>query len=145
MIDVNGLQINLTMTILSTLAFFVLGFLWYTLFFVKRWIKEMGYDQGQRPDKRTMIRGAMILLLGSFMFCWVMSFYFAGWKLLPGSPQEFGTWPFAFNCALSIMIGFFIPLNLSRIVWEKHSWTLFFINSGYHFFGTLIVSSLLAI
>lgn len=143
MIDVNGLQINLTATLISTAVFFGLGFMWYAFLFTKPWIKEMGYDQKERPNSKTMLQGVLILLLSSFMFCWVMAFYFAGWKLLPGSPEEFGNVAFAINCALSVMIGFFIPINLSRRVWERHSWKLFFINTGYHFTGTILVSLIL--
>jgi len=140
MIDVNGLQTNLIVTLLSAAFFFILGFLWYTLLFAKIWTKEMGYDQNKRPDSKTMIKGMLILLLSSFMYCWVLAFYFAGWKLLPGSPAESGTLTFGINCAISVMIGFFIPINLSRVVWEKHSWKLFFINTGYYLIGTVGVS-----
>ncbi len=144
MVDINGLQINVTATLLAMAAFFTLGFIWYAFLFAKPWTKEMGYDPDMRPDSKTMMKGIVLLLLGSFMFSWVLAFYFAGWRLLPGSPTEFGTLAFAVNCALSVMIGFFIPVNLSRVVWEKHSWKLFFINTGYHFTGTIAVSIILA-
>lgn len=144
MIEVNGLQINVMATLLAMVTFFLLGFFWYGKLFARPWTREMGYDPNKRPGTKHIFKGVLILLISSFMFCWVLSFYFAGWRLLPGSPTEFGTAAFAINCALSVMIGFFIPLNLSRVAWEKHSWKLFFIHTGYHSTGTLLVSFILA-
>jgi len=49
------------------------------------------------------------------------------------------------NSALSVCIGFFIPVQLSRVVWEKHSWRLFLINSGYHLVATIAVAVILSL
>jgi len=144
MLELNGLQINVIAVLVATAATFVLGFVWYTLLFAKPWMREMGYDPNMRPDGKTMAKGIVISLIGNFLFAWVFAFYLAGWRLLPGGPSEFGTLPFALNSALSAWIGFFLPVHLSRVVWEKHSWKLFFINSGYHLVATGVVALILA-
>ena len=144
MIELNGLQINVVAVLVATVAMFILGFVWYTVLFMKAWTKEMGYDPNMRPDRKAMVKGMTISLIGNFLFAWVFAFYLAGWRLLPGGPAEFGTLAFALNSALSAWIGFFLPINLSRVVWEKHSWKLFFINSGYHLVAVGVIALILA-
>jgi len=144
MLELNGLQINVIAVLVATGATFVLGFVWYAVLFSKPWAKEMGYDPDMRPDGKTMAKGMVLMLIGNFLFAWVLAFYLAGWRLLPGGPAEFGTVPFALNSALSVWIGFFLPVHLSRVVWERHSWKLFFINSGYHLVSTAVVALILA-
>ena len=144
MIEINNLQINVIAVLVATFVTFILGFAWYAKLFAKPWMKEMGYDPNMRPDGKTMAKGMALMVIGNFLFAWVLAFYFAGWRLLPGGPAEFGTLAFALNSALSVWIGFFLPVHLSRIVWEKHSWKLFAINSGYHLVATGVVALIIA-
>ena len=144
MINLNGLEINVFAVLVAMVATFVLGFVWYTVLFMKSWTKEMGYDPNMRPDGKAMAKGIALSVIGNFLFAWVFAFYLAGWRLLPGGPAEFGTLAFALNSALSAWIGFFLPINLSRVVWEKHSWRLFFINSGYNLVAVGVVALILA-
>ena len=143
MLELNGLQINVVAVLVATAATFVLGFIWYAKLFAKPWIREMGYDPNMRPDGKTMAKGMALMVIGNFLFAWVLAFYLAGWKFIPGSAQM-GTLSFAINSALSVWIGFFVPIHLSRVVWEKHSWKLFLINSGYHLVGAEVVALILA-
>ncbi len=144
MIDLNGLQINVIAVLVATAVSFVLGMVWYAKLFVKPWAKEMGYDLNMRPSGKVMARNIALSVIGNFLFAWVLAFYLAGWRLLPGGPSEFGALAFGLNSALSAWIGFFLPMHLSRVVWEKHSWKLFFINSGYNLVATGVVALILA-
>jgi len=137
------LQINVVAVLVATVASFILGFIWYAKLFAKPWTREMGYDPNMRPDSKTMVKGMALTAVGNFLFAWVLAFYLAGWKFIPGT-SELGTLSFAINSALSVWIGFFLPVHLSRVVWEKHSWKLFFINSGYHLVATGVVALILA-
>lgn len=143
-IDINGLEINVVAVLIATVVTFVLTMLWYAKLFMKPWAKEMGYDPNMRPSGKVMARNITLSLVGNFLFAWVLAFYLAGWRLLPGGPSEFGALAFGFNSALSVWIGFFLPMNLSRVVWEKHSWKLFFINSGYNLVATVVVALIIA-
>jgi len=144
MIEINMLQINVVAVLVATVATLILGFFWYAKLFAKPWMREMGYDPNMRPDRKTMAKGMALSVIGNFLFAWVLAFYLAGWRLLPGGPAEFGTLAFALNSGLSVWIGFFLPVHLSRVVWEKHSWKLFFINSGYNLVATGVVALILA-
>ena len=137
------LKINVVAVLVAVAANFALGFAWYGKIFMKSWAKEMGYDPNMRPDGKAMAKGMVIMVIGNFLFAWILAFYLAGWKFIPGSDQV-GTVSFALNSALSVWIGFFLPIHLGRVVWEKHSWKLFFINSGYNLVATGVVALILA-
>lgn len=143
MVAINGLEINVPAALVSATAGFVLSFLWYGMLFMKPWTKEMGYDPNMRPGKAAMAKGIALTAAASFLFAWVLAFYFAGWRRLPGSPPEVGVVAFALNSGLSVWLGFFLPVHLMRVVWEKHSWKLFGINSGYHLVMTATVALIL--
>lgn len=143
MVEINGLEVNVAAVLVATLLSFILGFAWYAKLLVKPWTKEMGYDPNMRPSRKTMAKGVALAALGNFLFAWVFAFYLAGWKFIPGT-SELGTLPFALNSALSVWLGFFVPVHLSRVVWERHSWKLFAINSGYHLVASALVSVTLA-
>ena len=137
------LNINFLAVAVCVLLSFILGFVWYAAIFMKPWTKEMGYDPNMRPDKKQMMKGMMVSIIGNFLFVWMLAFYLAGWKYFPNS-NEMGTMSFAVNSALSVWLGFFVPVHLSKIVWEKHSWKLFFINSGYNLVSAILVAIILA-
>ena len=137
------LNINFIAVAVCALLSFILGFVWYAGLFMKPWTKEMGYDPNMRPDKKQMMKGMAVSVIGNFLFVWMLAFYLAGWKYFPNS-NEMGTMSFAVNSALSVWLGFFVPVHLSKIVWEKHSWKLFFINSGYNLVSAILVAIILA-
>ena len=137
------LKINVVAVLVAVVVNFILGFMWYAKLFMKSWTKEMGYDPNMRPDGKAMAKGMALMVIGNFLFAWILAFYLAGWKFIPGSDQM-GVLSFAINSALSVWIGFFLPVHLGRVVWEKHSWKLFFINSGYHLVSTIVVALILA-
>lgn len=137
------LHINIIAILVAVAANFIIQMVWYTALFSKTWCKEMGYDPNVRPDKKGMFKGMALTFISSFLFAWVLAFYLAGWKFIPGvnemSPMVMGV-----NSAISVWVGFFVPVQLSRVVWEKHSWKLFFINVGYHFVATAAVAIILS-
>jgi Protein of unknown function (DUF1761) len=137
------LNINFIAIAVCVLLSFILGFVWYAALFMKPWTKEMGYDPNMRPDKKQMMKGMAVSVIGNFLFVWMLAFYLAGWKYFPNS-NDMGAMSFAVNSALSVWLGFFVPVHLSKIVWEKHSWKLFCINSGYNLVSAILVAIILA-
>jgi hypothetical protein len=137
------LKVNIIAILVAVVANFILQMIWYTSLFSKTWSKEMGYDPNMRPAKKAMLKGMTLTFIGTFLFAWVLAFFLAGWQYIPGA-KEMNAFVVAINSAISVWIGFFIPVQLSRVVWEKHSWKLFFINSGYHLAATIIVALILS-
>jgi hypothetical protein len=137
------LKINIAAVLVAVVVNVIIGFAWYAALFAKPWTKEMGYDPNMWPDKKTMLKGMALMVIGNFLFAWVLSFYLAGWKYIPGAGQM-SSFTMGINSAISVWLGFFVPVHLSRVVWEKHSWKLFFINAGYHLVVTAVVALILS-
>lgn len=51
------LKINILAVLVAVLVSFIVQMIWYTAFFAKPWLKEMGYDPNMRPDKKAMMKG----------------------------------------------------------------------------------------
>ena len=137
------LQINIIAILVAMVANFIIQMVWYTALFSKSWSKEMGYDPNMRPSKKEMFKGMALTFISSFLFSWVLAFYLAGWKFIPGA-SEMTPFVTGINSAISVWMGFFVPVQLSRVVWEKHSWKLFCINVGFHFVATVVVAIILS-
>ncbi len=136
-------KINIIAVLVAVVANFVLGSIWYMPLFGKIWGKEMGYDPNMKPDKKVMIKGMIFMVIGNFLFAWVLAWTMAGWQFIPGS-KEMGPLVNAVNSAIFLWLGFYVPGHLGAIVWEKKSWKLFAINSGYNLVSLLVVAFILS-
>jgi hypothetical protein len=131
--------------ILTVIANFIFGFLWYTPLFGKVWGREMGFKMDQKPPASALIKGMIFMIIGNFLMAFVFAHNIAAWNPLtwgqPASPVS----PVvnATMAAFFTWIGFFVPSDLSTVAWEGKSWTLFFINTFYHFISLLIAAMIL--
>jgi hypothetical protein len=78
----------------------------------------MGYDPNMRPGKKAMMKGMALMVIGNFLFAWVLAFYLAGWQYIPGA-NKMNPFVMGLNSAISVWIGFFVPVHLSRVVLEN--------------------------
>jgi len=123
-------KINILAVLVAVVANFILGSIWYMPLFGKVWGKEMGYDPNIKPDKKVMMKGMAFMVIGNFLFAWVLAWTMAGWQFIPGA-NEMGPLVNALNSAIFLWLGFYVPGNLTNTVWGKKSWKLFGINAGY--------------
>ena len=137
-------KINVLAVVISVVANFILGFIWYTPLFGKAWGKEMGYDPNQKPEKSVMMKGMFFMVLGNFFFAWVFANNIEAWTFVP-MMDEMGAGVKIFNAALFTWMGFYLPGQLGATVWEKNSWKLFAINSGYHLASLFVVATILVL
>ncbi len=136
-------SINTTAVLVATVITFINGFVWYTVLFAKPWMKEMRYDANVRPNRQTMLKGISLMLVSSFLFVWVLAWAMAGWQFIPNA-REMGPAVNGINSAVFLWLGFFVPVHLGRIVWEKSSWKLFTINAGHHLVSLLFAAMIIA-
>ncbi|MCI1266884.1 MAG: DUF1761 domain-containing protein [Saprospiraceae bacterium] len=136
------LQINMTAIAIAVVANFVLGFLWYTPLFGKAWGKEMGYDPNEKPDNSVMIKGMAFMFIGNILFAWVFAHNIAAWDFVPGMKEQ-GIVANTLSAAIFTWLGFYLPGELGGTVWEKKSWKLFAINTGYHLVSLILVAVIL--
>ena len=136
------LQINLIAILVVVVVNFILGFIWYTPLFGKAWGKEMGYDPNMQPEKSAMFKGMAFMVIGNFLFAYVLAHNMAAWEFVPGMDQMSLT-ASALNAAIFTWLGFYLPGELGATVWEKKSWKLFGINTGYHLASLLVAAFIL--
>jgi hypothetical protein len=140
-----GIQINFWAIGIAAVAHFVLGAIWYMPLFGKLWAQEMGYDtENMESNKGEMIKGMAFMLIGNIMMSWVLAHNIAAWSFVPGISSI----PTVGNIMMSAVftwLGFFVSVNLGNTVWERKSWTLFFINSGYQLISLILISSIITL
>src|SRR5580700_6392915 len=125
------IHINYLAILFAVVANFIFGFIWYTPLFGKRWGREQGMDMTQKPKSSEMFRGMAFMVLGSFLLAWVFAHNIAAWSFVPDM-KNISLFASAMMAAIFTWLGFFLPVDLSTVAWERKSWTLFFINTGYH-------------
>jgi hypothetical protein len=135
-------NINILAVLAAVVANFFFGFIWYTPLFGKIWGREMGYDPNEPAKKSDMIKGMAFMVIGNFLMAWVLANNNMAWQFVPGI-NEMGPLARLLNATVFTWLGFYFPGDLGATVWEKKSWTMFAINSGYKFISLLIASTIL--
>jgi hypothetical protein len=136
------IKINFVAVIIAVVANFILGSLWYMPLFGKLWAREMGFDMNQKPPASAMIKGMVFMVIGNFFFAWVFAHNMAAWSFVP----EMKTMTPATNATMAAIftwLGFYFPGDLGSTAWERKSWKLFFINTGYHLASLFLVAMIL--
>ena len=137
-----AIHVNFIAILVAVVVNFFLGFIWYTPLFGKAWGKEMGYDPHMKPDKSLMMKGMLFMVIGNFLFAWVLAHNIAAWGFVPGA-KEMNPLSSGLMAAFFTWLGFYFPGEFGGTVWENHSWKLFWINTGYQFLSLLVVALIL--
>lgn len=138
------IQISWTAILVTVVANFILGFLWYTPLFGKVWAKEMGFDTTKQPPAGAMAKGMIIMVIGNFLMAYVFAHNNAAWSFVPGM-SEMPKVAVILNAGIFTWLGFYLPIDLNTVAWESRSWKLFFINTGYHFCMVLLAAAILTL
>lgn len=136
------LGISMTAILVTVVANFILGFLWYTPLFGKAWAKEMGFDTSVKPPAGALAKGMIFMVIGNFFMAYVFAHNNAAWSFVPGMDQMSPIGKIA-NASIFTWLGFYFPGDLGSVAWENKSWKLFGINTGYHFAMLLVAAIIL--
>lgn len=136
------MNINMTGVLIAVVANFILGFLWYTPLFGKAWAKENGFDMSVKPTGGEMAKGMIAMVIGNFFMAYVFASNMAAWSFVPGV-TEMGPGMNIANATIFTWLGFYLPVDIGTVTWEKKSWKLFGINTGYHFAMLLVAAIVL--
>jgi hypothetical protein len=141
-----NIHINFVAVIIAVVANFILGFLWYTPIFGKVWGREMGFNTDEKPPGSALAKGMIFMIIGNFLMAWVFAHNMAVWNPVTWGlpPSEMSPGSNAIMAAVFTWLGFYFPGDLGSVAWEKKSWKLFFINTGYHFISLLVVAIILS-
>lgn len=139
------IELNWVAMLVAIAVCFCLSYVWFGVIFAKRWSKEMGLEDAPEHQGGELARGLIITLVGIILMVFVLSNNLAMWQ-----PSTWGldtpNLPVieqALSAAFFICLGFIVPEALSKVAWEKRSWTLFAINVGYYFCAFFIAALIL--
>lgn len=137
-----SIQINVIAILVAVVTNFILGFLWYTPLFGKAWAKEMGFDPNIKPAGSEMARGMIFMIIGNFFLAYVFAHNMIAWSFVPGADQMTAVSKIL-DATFFTWLGFFLPVDIGVVAWEKKSWKLFGINTSYHLAMLLVTATLL--
>jgi hypothetical protein len=129
------LHFNHLAVLISAFYQWILGALWYSLFFAKPWMALTGHVAGSRP------KGAVVGMISSFIGGLILSFILAHVVIWSGA-TTIGSGAFiGFICWL----GFVAAPIFAETIYEQRPWKLFAINTGYWLVVLLGSGCLLAV
>jgi len=136
------MHINMVAIVVAVVANFILGFLWYTPLFGKAWARENNIDTSFKPASGEIAKGMFFMVIGNFFMAYVFAHNMAAWSYVPGM-DEVSPFTKIMQSSIFTWLGFYLPVDLSTVAWERKSWKLFGINTGYHFMTLLVASVIL--
>jgi hypothetical protein len=128
------LHFNHMAVLVAALIQWILGALWYSLFFVKPWMALTGHKQGERP------KGAVLYMIGSFFGGLLLAFVVAHFVLWSGAATLGG----GLFVGLIAWLGCVAVPLFFETLYERRPFALFAINSGYWLLSMLISAGLVA-
>ena len=135
---------HLALAACVVLGMFV-GFLWFGPLFGKSWAKHMGMEDMPQPDGGQMAKSMLLFALGNLLIAFVLVHSLEVWRpSVWGVGTDQPSYIYALNGALFTWIGFFIPLQIGRVAWEKRGWGLVAINASFDLVRLLIFAFILA-
>ncbi len=139
-------DINYWAIIVSAIAFFALGSLWYTkILFGDAWVASMGKTMEQLEKEKAnvnMTKSFGIMFLSGLL----MAFVIAHLVDLMAA-----VYPNTGNVKLGLMTGFWAWLGfiasyvLTAVAFEDRPWKYYFINTGYWLVGALLMGVILTV
>jgi hypothetical protein len=121
--------------LVAALYQWILGALWYSLFFAKPWMALTGHKAGSRPKE------AVVGMITSFIGGLVLAFVIAHVVMWSGAARLHGGAFVGVVCWL----GFIAMPLLAETIYEQRSFKLLAINAGYWLVAVVGSSCLLAV
>ena len=137
-------HVNWGAVIVAALAHFFIGWLWYSVLFMKPWLKEMGLDkltpkqrkEGMKEMPKSMAINFVTLVITAWVLVYVIQYAEAFYKMTGALAGV--------QAACWIWLGFFATTLVNTVIWEKKSWKLYGINVSHHLAGLLAMGAILA-
>ena len=136
-------NINWIAVIVAAVAHFVIGFLWYSVFFMKPWMKEMGLaklsPKQRKEGMKEMPKNMAINFVTLLVTAWVLSYVIA----YAGAFYKVTGLQAGIQSAAWVWLGFYATTLVNQVLWEKRSWKLYGINVSHHLVGLLAMGAIL--
>jgi hypothetical protein len=120
------LHFNHLALLVSAIYQWILGALWYSLFFRKQWVALTGHSSAGRV-KGEMPKGTIFAVSSSFVGSLILSFILAHVVIWSGA----ASWGEGAFIGFICWLGFIVPPAFAEKVYEQRPSKLFAINAGY--------------
>jgi hypothetical protein len=122
--------------LVTAVALFIFGAIWYTFLFGKMWSNLNGFTKmGEDPNKPSMAKSMAFNFLLQVVTAWVM--YYVYLQVIALSYAEF------IKILVIIWLGFSLPIYVNQTLWERKSWKLLVLNSASGILGAIIGAALI--
>ena len=130
----------------ALVAAFFFGFLWYGPLFGRTWAGLMGMSMEDcKPQPVEMGRSIALQVVGLFLTVYVLAHSVQVWRpSVWGAGQDGPSSHYGFFGGLFTWLGFYVPLQLGKVAWERRPWKLFFLNTSHDFLLLQIIAQILA-
>jgi hypothetical protein len=91
-----------------------------------------------------LIRGMVIMVVGNFLMAFVFAHNNAAWSFVPGMAEQSKV-VLIMNASIFTWLGFYLPVDIGVVTWERKSWKLFAINTGYHLMMLIVAATVLTL
>ena len=117
---------------ISVVVAFIFGALWYGPFFGKKWAELAGLKMDEKSMGKPPVTSLVITLVGTFLTVTVLASIIAT-----------GKFACSFSAAFWVWAGFYVPLMLGSVIWERRPWGFFGINATYAFLNLQLIATVL--
>jgi hypothetical protein len=130
-------QINWLAVIVATLAYFILGALWYSkILFGNKWAKLINLDTSHPDSKKGMGK----MMIGSFL---LMAITAIGLAILVVKFNVEDHYSFGIKLGLVTSLFFSSTAVGINYIYENRPFGILFINNGYHILGHIVAAIIL--
>ena len=117
----------------SIVAAFIFGFLWYGPLFGKKWAELAGFKLDKECCGKPPVSSLLLTLAGNVSTVFVLAYLLGNCKLCCPASGAFMVW-----------IGFYVPLMLGTVTWERRPWAFFLLNASYAFLSLQLIAAILS-
>jgi hypothetical protein len=139
-----NIQLNYPAVLVSVIASFALGSLWYGPLFGKVWAKAMGFAD-MKPSGAEIAKGSVLNIIGCLLMAYVLAHDVAVWRPsswnagVDAAPHVYG-----FFAGFFTWLGFIVPMLLNGVAFERKSWAVFGIGAGFQFLSLQAMGMILS-
>ncbi len=139
------IHVNFLAIIVAVVVSFVFSFLWHGPLFGKKWCSLMGYPTDCPPDKKMMNKALVLQLIGTFLTAFCLFHSLVVWRpSVWGVGADQPDYMYGFFAGFFTWLGFYVPMLLGGVAWERKPWALFALNAAYAFLNLQLIGMVLA-
>ncbi len=119
--------------LIAVVASFLFGYLWYGPLFGKTWAGLMGFKKDDsKCCGKPPVSALLITLLGTGFTVFALAYILGRYKPHCNA-----------GAAVLVWLGFYVPLLLGTVTWERKPWKLFGLNAVYYLLNLQLISAVL--